>query len=698
MKFARKSRSIPRPAAIEGLEGRMLLSMSWEGTWSITGVNFRAQTASTAGSLSYSLGSMTANITKLSEGQYQLYIPVAPGGDSFTGTLIEDSATNTLNLDRTGQTGAERQYLKIVRLSDNAVAVSESSIEFRTDGVRLQSGEAFGGMGLRKGASVKTFSYVGSWPVGDSSLEAGIGSSGSGYVESDSSSQRLTITQSSSTSYQISTPDGTLPFRTLSGGQVLYSSARSASSSEYRRQMIMAMRGPDGRLMYVRAKADFNQSTTLRDRNGDLLPKGQLMDLDFGAGYSGAKNFAPVLSTTTAMKLNPIAEDTKTSGTSIADLIASSGIDSIKDPNTAPIEGIALIGVKTACGRWEYTTDGGTNWKAVSVSSTSALLLAADTAGLNRLRLIPAANFNGTVTSAITFRAWDRTSGTNGRITAISATGGSTPFSTATMGASIRVTPVNDAPAITGTSASTAIRFTEGAAPVVLLPNVVVSDVDSTNMSSATVKIGTGFVAGEDKLLFSSTTLTANIDSANGILTLTGSASKAAYQAALRTIRYQNTSRNPQVAARTVSVTVTDSSSRPSATRSQLLSVAAVNNAPTLRYTSSTVKRITLTGAARNTAFSIDFATLQSAITGIASYSDADNAYDTLGFRATKVSGTLSKGGTVPTTGVVTLMTGQTIAWKPATNATGTIKAFTVQVWDGKLASVNLIDVYITVA
>src|SRR5262249_22289577 len=68
-----------------------------------------------------------------------------------------------------------------------------------------------------------------------------------------------------------------------------------------------------------------------------------------------------------------------------------------------------------------------------------------------RVRFVPNANFSGTVTNGLTFRAWDQTSGTVGGTANLSAAGshgGTTAFSDNTETAAITVTPVNDAPAL----------------------------------------------------------------------------------------------------------------------------------------------------------------------------------------------------------------------------------------------------------
>ena len=81
-----------------------------------------------------------------------------------------------------------------------------------------------------------------------------------------------------------------------------------------------------------------------------------------------------------------------------------------------------------------------------------------------------------------------------------------------------------------------------GGAPVALDSALTVSDPDSGgNLASATVAIGAGFLAG-DTLNFTNTAhITGSYNAGTGILTLSGSASTAEYQAALAAITYSFT-------------------------------------------------------------------------------------------------------------------------------------------------------------
>src|SRR5262249_631844 len=185
-------------------------------------------------------------------------------------------------------------------------------------------------------------------------------------------------------------------------------------------------------------------------------------------------NDAPVLDNTGNMSLNAILEDeTGNAGTLVSAIISSAGGDRITDVDAGAVEGIAVVVADTPNGAWQYSLNNGTSWNALgSVGGTNARLLASDTQ--TRVRFVPVADFNGTVATGITFRAWDRTTGSNGGTADVSVNGGTTAFSTATETASITVTPVNDAPVLdnTGNMSLTAILEDETANSGTLITNL----------------------------------------------------------------------------------------------------------------------------------------------------------------------------------------------------------------------------------
>ena len=98
-----------------------------------------------------------------------------------------------------------------------------------------------------------------------------------------------------------------------------------------------------------------------------------------GGGSSGSTtlkftvtgvNDAPMLTSTTA-SLPTITEDQTTNGgQTVASFLNSTDVDS------GAVRGIAITGLNSGNGQWQYSIDGGTSWSAVgAVSEGSALLL-----------------------------------------------------------------------------------------------------------------------------------------------------------------------------------------------------------------------------------------------------------------------------------------------------------------------------------
>src|SRR5205085_7694984 len=132
-------------------------------------------------------------------------------------------------------------------------------------------------------------------------------------------------------------------------------------------------------------------------------------------------NDAPVLDASKSPALNAENEGpgaaigaVGTPVSSLVDFASPAGqLDNVSDVDTGALLGIAVSAADTANGSWFYSTDNGANWSALgAVTGTNARLLAAD--ANSRLFFLPAANFNGTLANAVTFHAWDRTSGSNG--------------------------------------------------------------------------------------------------------------------------------------------------------------------------------------------------------------------------------------------------------------------------------------------
>jgi hypothetical protein len=103
-----------------------------------------------------------------------------------------------------------------------------------------------------------------------------------------------------------------------------------------------------------------------------------------------------------------------------------------------------------------------------------------------------------------------------------------------------------------------------------------------TTVSKVVATIASGYQNGQDVLAFAAANgITGSWNATAGTLTLTGSATAASYQTAIRAITYKNTSQNPATTDRAVNIQVVSSTTE-TATVSRVVQVAAVNDAPVL--------------------------------------------------------------------------------------------------------------------
>ncbi|HEX5372256.1 MAG TPA: cadherin-like domain-containing protein, partial [Aquabacterium sp.] len=143
---------------------------------------------------------------------------------------------------------------------------------------------------------------------------------------------------------------------------------------------------------------------------------------------------------------------------------------------------------------------------------------------------------------------------------------------------SLSITALNDAPVLVATGSG--IGYQENAPATEVCPELQLSDVDNSTLTGATVWISAGHVSGQDVLsVDAGAGIGSQWDAEAGILTLSGNATLADYEAALRSIRYANLSEQPVVGTRTVSLEVMDASD-PSAVLTQTILVSAVNDSP----------------------------------------------------------------------------------------------------------------------
>ena len=131
-----------------------------------------------------------------------------------------------------------------------------------------------------------------------------------------------------------------------------------------------------------------------------------------------------------------------------------------------------------------------------------------------------------------------------------------------------------------------------GPAVAIVDTDVLITDSDDTELTSATVTLTNPDT--DDVLVFNGTPppgITASLyDPLTGILTLTGTASLAAYQTALRQITFDNTGTNPSTDTRIIDVVVNDGTAASNLAHA-IIHVAQVNNMPPSSISTPTIRQ-----------------------------------------------------------------------------------------------------------
>jgi hypothetical protein len=146
----------------------------------------------------------------------------------------------------------------------------------------------------------------------------------------------------------------------------------------------------------------------------------------------------------------------------------------------------------------------------------------------------------------------------------------------------IDVTAVNDPPVVGG--AGNTIGYTEQAAPVAVDSGITVGDPDNQDLAGATITISAGLQAGDTLSFTDQNGISGSF--AAGVLTLSGAATVADYQAALASVTFDSTSDNPTAygadPTRTITWQLDDGSGADnlSAPVTTTIDVTAVDDAP----------------------------------------------------------------------------------------------------------------------
>ncbi|HBL30150.1 MAG TPA: hypothetical protein DD490_25210, partial [Acidobacteria bacterium] len=236
------------------------------------------------------------------------------------------------------------------------------------------------------------------------------------------------------------------------------------------------------------------------------------------------------------------------------------------DPNDTPANAFLAVTITTlpAAGSLTLSSNPVTAGQSVPVAS------------IPNLTFTPAANANGSPYTTFTFQVQD-----NG-----GTAGGGVDLDPSANTMTVNVTAINDAPTVTTTGGTTA--FTEDGGAVVVDSGVTVADIDSANLTSATVTI-TNPQDGTSEVLAGTSCAGLTVTPGLNSLSITGSQPVATYQTCLQSVTYDNTSQNPTAApARTLSFVANDGSN-PSTAANKTVSVAAADDGPVAVADAATV-------------------------------------------------------------------------------------------------------------
>ncbi len=241
----------------------------------------------------------------------------------------------------------------------------------------------------------------------------------------------------------------------------------------------------------------------------------------------------------------------------------------------------------------------------------------------------------------------------------------------------VTVAPASDAPVVT---AGATLSYTENGSAAAIDETITISDVDDTQIAGATVTISVGLTSGDTLGFTTQNGISGSYNSSSGVLTLSGTATVAQYQTALRTVTYSSSSEDPiaSSSSRTISWVVTDADSDGAGVASSTavtstVSITATNDAPT-----SSDKTVSVNEDSSYTFTVSDF-----------NFSDVDSADSLYMIEITSVPfvGRLTlNGATVSATNLIFAsdITAGKLKFTPALNASGSSYAsFGFKVQDG---------------
>jgi gliding motility-associated-like protein len=295
-----------------------------------------------------------------------------------------------------------------------------------------------------------------------------------------------------------------------------------------------------------------------------------------GSGFTGS-----ILSFTTPPDAPPVLTTGSTlsytengAAAAINTAIAVNDVDNTTQASATVSITTNYAGVQDAL---SFTNDGSTMGNIAIVTNTAGILTLASTGGTATLAQWQAA------LRAVKYSNSSDNPSTAARTVSFTINDGTANGNTVT--SIINVTAVDDAPVL---ATGSTLSYTENGAAAAINAAIAVNDVDNTTQASATVAITTNYASAEDVLSLTIIPATMGnvgiVSNTAGVLTLSSSgntATLAQWQAALRAVKYSNSSDNPSTLARTVSFVINDGALN-SNTVNSTINVTAVDDAPVL--------------------------------------------------------------------------------------------------------------------
>ena len=144
----------------------------------------------------------------------------------------------------------------------------------------------------------------------------------------------------------------------------------------------------------------------------------------------------------------------------------------------------------------------------------------------------------------------------------------------ATRQVEVNVQPVNDAPVVTGTTES--VTYVQRGAPVSFASTVALTDDDHKTLSSVTIQIANGFPGDTLSTSLATTPgIKATYTPDTSTLVLSGSVTVAAYQVAVRSLKFYTTAQLPYTQPRYVSIAADDGTESSSPSPLTIISICA---------------------------------------------------------------------------------------------------------------------------